>query len=61
MSQGTTLPAGGIIITGTPSGIGNGRIPRVCLKDGDVVCCSISHGIGSLVNSIVYERKSGGV
>jgi 2-keto-4-pentenoate hydratase/2-oxohepta-3-ene-1,7-dioic acid hydratase in catechol pathway len=60
MSQGTTLPAGSIIITGTPSGIGNGRSPRVWLKAGDVVCCSISHGIGSLVNSIVYEKKGDG-
>jgi len=59
MSKGATLPAGTIIITGTPSGIGNGRQPRVWLKDGDVVCCTISHGIGSLVNTIVYERQGG--
>jgi len=56
MSQGTTLPAGSIIITGTPSGIGNGRSPRIWLKDGDGVKCSISHGIGSLINKIVYEK-----
>jgi hypothetical protein len=56
MSQGTTLPAGTVIITGTPSGIGNGRSPRVWLKDGDVVRCSISHGIGSLQNIVEYMK-----
>lgn len=57
MSQGTTLPAGTVIITGTPSGIGNGKSPKVWLKDGDVVRCWISHGIGSLINEIKYETE----
>jgi 2-keto-4-pentenoate hydratase/2-oxohepta-3-ene-1,7-dioic acid hydratase in catechol pathway len=55
MSQGTTLHPGTIIITGTPSGIGNGRVPRIWLKDGDRVSCSISHGIGTLSSDIVYQ------
>jgi 2-keto-4-pentenoate hydratase/2-oxohepta-3-ene-1,7-dioic acid hydratase in catechol pathway len=33
LSQGTTLPAGTVIITGTPPGIGDGRSPKVWLKD----------------------------
>jgi 2-keto-4-pentenoate hydratase/2-oxohepta-3-ene-1,7-dioic acid hydratase in catechol pathway len=55
LSQGTTLPAGTVIITGTPPGIGDGRNPKVWLKNGDEVRCFISHGIGTLVNRIVYE------
>ncbi|RSH94244.1 hypothetical protein EHS25_004047 [Saitozyma podzolica] len=55
LSQGTTLPAGTVIITGTPPGIGDGRSPKVWLKDGDEVRCWISHGVGTLVNRIVYE------
>jgi 2-keto-4-pentenoate hydratase/2-oxohepta-3-ene-1,7-dioic acid hydratase in catechol pathway len=55
LSQGTTLPAGTVIITGTPPGIGDGRTPKVWLRDGDEVRCWISHGVGTLVNRIVYE------
>ena len=55
LSQGTTIIAGTVIITGTPPGIGNGKNPRVWLKDGDEVGCYISHGIGTLVNKIEYE------
>lgn len=47
-----------VIITGTPSGIGNGREPKVWLKDGDVVRCTISHGIGSCVNTVNYVPKA---
>ncbi|EKD01719.1 hypothetical protein A1Q2_03956 [Trichosporon asahii var. asahii CBS 8904] len=43
LSQGTTLPAGTVIITGTPPGIGASR--GVWLRDGDEVRCSISGGI----------------
>jgi 2-keto-4-pentenoate hydratase/2-oxohepta-3-ene-1,7-dioic acid hydratase in catechol pathway len=55
VSQGTTLKAGTVILTGTPPGIGNGKTPKVWLKDGDEVRCFISHGIGTLVNTIKYE------
>ncbi|KLT39951.1 fumarylacetoacetate hydrolase, partial [Cutaneotrichosporon oleaginosum] len=44
LSQGTTLPAGTVIITGTPPGIGASR--GSWLRDGDEVRCTISHGIG---------------
>ncbi|KAI9639672.1 uncharacterized protein MKK02DRAFT_39994 [Dioszegia hungarica] len=55
LSQGTTLPAGTVIITGTPPGIGDGATPRFWLKDGDDVRCFISHGVGTLINKIAYE------
>ncbi|OCF40570.1 hypothetical protein I317_05661 [Kwoniella heveanensis CBS 569] len=57
LSQGTTLNAGAIILTGTPPGIGDGRTPKIWLKDGDEVRCWISGGIGTLVNTIEYENK----
>ncbi|ORY26061.1 putative mitochondrion protein [Naematelia encephala] len=55
LSQGTTLPAGTVIITGTPPGIGDGRTPKVWLKHNDEVRCWISHGIGTLINRIEYQ------
>ncbi|ORX36217.1 hypothetical protein BD324DRAFT_580819, partial [Kockovaella imperatae] len=54
LSQGTTLPAGTVIITGTPPGIGDSRSPKVWLRHGDVVECAISGGIGTLINTIEY-------
>ncbi|KAK4688788.1 hypothetical protein P7C73_g1325, partial [Tremellales sp. Uapishka_1] len=55
LSQGSTLLPGTIIITGTPPGIGDGRNPKIWLKHGDDVRCWISHGIGTLINTIEYE------
>lgn len=52
MSQGTTIPAGTAVMTGTCSGIGIFREPRAILKDGDVVEVEIT-GIGTLRNKIV--------
>lgn len=48
-SQMFTLEPGDIIMTGTPSGVGDGRKPPIYLKDGDVVACSVE-GIGELSN-----------
>ncbi|KAK1922333.1 fumarylacetoacetate hydrolase [Papiliotrema laurentii] len=48
LSQGSTLPAGSVIITGTPPGIGVSQTPPLWLKDGDEVRCWISHGVGTL-------------
>ncbi|KAL7419930.1 hypothetical protein Q5752_005849 [Cryptotrichosporon argae] len=56
LSQGSTLLPGTVISTGTPPGIGWSRVPRAWLKDGDEVRCHISHGLGTLVNTITYER-----
>ena len=49
LSQYFTLEPGDVILTGTPPGVGEGRDPKVYLKDGDIVKCSIE-GIGELVN-----------
>jgi 2-keto-4-pentenoate hydratase/2-oxohepta-3-ene-1,7-dioic acid hydratase in catechol pathway len=46
-----TLWPGDVIATGTPSGVGHGRNPRVYLKPGDVVEIEVE-GIGTLVTPI---------
>ncbi|WP_333639671.1 MULTISPECIES: fumarylacetoacetate hydrolase family protein [Dysosmobacter] len=51
LSQGMTLPAGTILITGTPAGVGMGMDPPCFLKRGDVVTCEID-GIGRISNPI---------
>ncbi|KAF7195013.1 Fumarylacetoacetate hydrolase domain-containing protein 2-like [Pseudocercospora fuligena] len=57
LSQGTTLNAGTVIMTGTPHGIGVSKDPPVFLRDGDDLRIVMSHGLGSLVNNVVYEQK----
>lgn len=56
LSQGTTLEAGTIFLTGTPAGIGYFRDPRVVLKDGDEISVEIGQ-IGTLVNKVRYESR----
>ncbi len=46
-----TLPAGSIIATGTPAGVGMGFEPPRFLVPGDVVRCEIE-GIGSISNTV---------
>ena len=53
-SQGTTLEAGSLLLTGTPAGIGFFREPRVVLRDGDDIRIEIG-GIGTLVNKVRYD------
>lgn len=55
LSQFFTLEPGDVILTGTPPGVGEGRDPKVYLKDGDIVKCSIE-GIGDLVNPCKVEE-----
>jgi 2-keto-4-pentenoate hydratase/2-oxohepta-3-ene-1,7-dioic acid hydratase in catechol pathway len=55
ISQGTTIEAGSVLITGTPPGIGYSREPKVYLKHGDVVKCYLE-GVGTLVSNVVYEK-----
>ncbi|MBF0469732.1 MAG: fumarylacetoacetate hydrolase family protein [Desulfamplus sp.] len=55
LSQSTTLLAGTIILTGTPSGVGFARTPQVYLKPGDILESSIS-GVGKMVNKVVSEQ-----
>jgi 2-keto-4-pentenoate hydratase/2-oxohepta-3-ene-1,7-dioic acid hydratase in catechol pathway len=51
LSQGMTLRAGDVILTGTPSGIGSAREPQLFLRDGDVVVTRVS-GLGELRNTV---------
>lgn len=51
LSQGTTLLAGTVILTGTPAGVGAGRKPPRFLRDGDQVEVEIS-GVGRLSNPV---------
>ena len=54
LSRGMTLAAGTILLTGTPSGVGAGREPKLFLKDGDTVEVEIE-GVGRLANPVVEE------
>ena len=54
ISQGLTLDAGDIILTGTPSGVGFARDAQRWLQDGDVVEISIG-GLGTLRNPVVRQ------
>ncbi len=58
LSFGMTLNAGDVLLTGTPSGVGNSRTPPVYLKDGDVVIIRGS-GIGELQNTIAAVDLAG--
>jgi 2-keto-4-pentenoate hydratase/2-oxohepta-3-ene-1,7-dioic acid hydratase in catechol pathway len=54
LSGSTTLVAGTVIVTGTPSGVGMARKPPVWLKAGDSVTIEIER-IGGLTNPVVEE------
>ncbi|CAG8947105.1 unnamed protein product [Penicillium salamii] len=56
LSQGTTLEAGTLFLTGTPAGIGYFKQPRVVLRDGDEISVKIDQ-IGTLVNKVRYESR----
>jgi 2-keto-4-pentenoate hydratase/2-oxohepta-3-ene-1,7-dioic acid hydratase in catechol pathway len=51
LTQGTTLPPGTVILTGTPPGVGFARKPPIFLKHGDEVVVEIE-GIGCLRNPV---------
>lgn len=57
LSGSTTLPAGTVILTGTPAGVGMARTPPRWLKAGDVVTVEIE-GIGQLTNPVIDEPSS---
>lgn len=59
LSGSTTLAAGTVILTGTPSGVGMARKPPVWLQPGDTVSIEIE-GIGVLTNPVIAEPRSGG-
>jgi len=55
VSRCMTLYPGSIIMTGTPPGVGEGRDPKVFLREGDTVTVTIS-GIGQLTNPVGMEK-----
>ena len=56
LSEAVTLEAGDVIVTGTPSGIGHARDPKVYMKAGDV--CEVEiEGLGILRNEVVDEVR----
>jgi 2-keto-4-pentenoate hydratase/2-oxohepta-3-ene-1,7-dioic acid hydratase in catechol pathway len=52
-SQGSTLAAGSVILTGTPSGVGYAMNPPQFLRPGDKVEITIEK-IGTLINGVEY-------
>ncbi|KAH8916254.1 hypothetical protein BT69DRAFT_1228728 [Atractiella rhizophila] len=56
LSKGTTLLPGTVILTGTPKGIGFFYDPPEILRDGDDFRVAVNGGIGTLINSIEYEK-----
>lgn len=55
LSQGVTLDAGDVVLTGTPGGVGFARKPPRWLQDGDVVEIEIE-GVGTLRNPVVRRE-----
>jgi len=55
VSRCMTLYPGSVILTGTPPGVGEGRSPKVFLRNGDTITVSIT-GIGQLTNPVKMEK-----
>jgi 2-keto-4-pentenoate hydratase/2-oxohepta-3-ene-1,7-dioic acid hydratase in catechol pathway len=55
ISQGTTIEAGTIVLTGTPSGVAMGMKEPKYLNDGDVVEVSITK-LGAVKNKMVFDK-----
>jgi 2-keto-4-pentenoate hydratase/2-oxohepta-3-ene-1,7-dioic acid hydratase in catechol pathway len=56
MSIGMTLPAGCLIATGTPEGVGNARTPPEYLKPGDVMETEVD-ALGLLRNRVIRPPR----
>ena len=56
LSDAMMLRPGDVIVTGTPSGIGAARDPKIFMKPGDVCDVEIE-GIGVLSNPIVQQQE----
>jgi len=55
ISEAITLSPGDVIVTGTPSGVGHAREPRLYMHQGDI--CEVSvEGLGLLSNPILDEQ-----
>ena len=57
ISEAITLEAGDVIVTGTPSGVGHARNPKLYMKPGDVCEVEIEK-IGTLRNVVRAEGES---
>ncbi|MBX2811771.1 MAG: fumarylacetoacetate hydrolase family protein [Myxococcales bacterium] len=57
ISTFVTLEPGDMIVTGTPSGVGDKRTPRRYLRGGDILEVEIS-GLGTLMHPVVHETTS---
>jgi 2-keto-4-pentenoate hydratase/2-oxohepta-3-ene-1,7-dioic acid hydratase in catechol pathway len=55
LSRGMALQAGDVLVTGTPAGVGDSRVPPVYLTEGDVVDITVG-GVGTLSNPVTLER-----
>ncbi|KAJ5093118.1 Fumarylacetoacetase C-terminal-like protein [Penicillium angulare] len=55
LSQGTTLPAGTIILTGTPPGVGAAKKPQEFIKSGDEFAVELLPHVGTLINKIEHQ------
>ncbi|GLI74554.1 hypothetical protein PoHVEF18_002798 [Penicillium ochrochloron] len=55
LSQGTTLPAGTIILTGTPPGVGAAKNPKEFIKAGDDFAVELLPHVGTLINKIEHQ------
>ncbi|KAJ5721843.1 Fumarylacetoacetase C-terminal-like protein [Penicillium malachiteum] len=55
LSQGTTLPAGTIILTGTPPGVGAAKNPKQFIKAGDDFAVELLPHVGTLINKIEHQ------
>ena len=49
------LRPGDVVLTGTPSGVGYRRDPKVLLRDGDTMVVEVEN-VGRLENPVVRER-----
>lgn len=56
LSQGTTLPAGTVILTGTPPGVGAARSPKEFLKAGDEFAVELLPHVGTLITKFENEE-----
>lgn len=57
LSQGTTLPPGTIILTGTPAGVGFSFDPKEYLTDGDEFAVEILPHTGTLATKFEAENE----
>lgn len=56
LSQGTTLPAGCTILTGTPAGVAAGMKPPQFLKDGDEFSVEVLPYVGTMTTVFEDEK-----